>query len=235
MGVPHPVITGVLDNGTNAYILEDYQIEMERQRPTYAELYTDEPVDTEKTALVSLGFEKALSKLSILNLLDCEQIHPGLFRTVGIEPVRQFLDADFHKQLIRNTLNQAFQALAGQFGLTFEDRTSTPRAERHSPIFLSTVRNALDQIRRVYGLESERWHLDLINEKLLLLPGQYIGDPVDLDKNLFVEENEDGVEFKIMPQMRPFIPFTWRNQNKVVDRVVFDKKADSMTLRLIDG
>lgn len=235
MSIPTPGITARLDALGKSYALVDWEIEMERQRPTYAELYATEPVVEGSTGLVSLGFERSLVKKSVLYVIQCDQIKPGLFRVIGIEPVRHLLDANFYGRLIRATRADAFKHIASRFDLAFVDKTDGDRGQAHSFVFLSSARSALDQIRLAYKLDRERWHIDLIKEKLFLLPGAIPGDPIEMDMNQFIEENERGVEFEVFPSVCPYLPFIWRDKPMVVDYVSFSKKSNSMHLRLVSN
>jgi len=233
MGLKHPAITARIDNSKCAYLLKSYNIMMERQRPTIAEFSIDEPIDIAETAFLSLGFENELKEKCSLRILECNQITPHLFECLGIDPCYYILNDGFNDHGTRLSFKEALTKITSKYGLTLDIRTDKEVYKRQNLIFLGTVRNALDQIMIIYKVTDWRYHFDLLNNKLYILPGKLPVDPVELGTEYFLEENpEKGLEFKIFPEMSPFVPITWRGKVQIVDSVEFDSEDESMFLGL---
>ncbi len=235
MGLKYPVITGRVENEDAAFLLKSYKITMERQRPTIIEFDIEEPINSDKTALLSLGFENELSETCGLRILECNQIAPDLFECMAIDPAYYILNSEYNDHGTRLSFEEVMGNLAANFGLTLDIRTTETIYKRHNLVFLSTVRNALDQIFDIYKVQNWRYHFDTLNQKLFVLPGKLSVDPIEMEMEYFLEENpEKGLEFRIKPNMRPFIPVLWRGQERVVDTLEFNSETESMFLWLDD-
>jgi len=229
----YPKITARIENARAAYLTTAFRVEQERQRNTLVEFQIEEPIDTAESAILSMGFENELSEKCVLRVLECNQINPHLFECLAVDPSFFIYQADYIFQGTRLTVDEALTKIATAFGFTFMNLSKKMIYKRHNLNFLSTVRNALDQIMSIWGLSDLRYHFDTLRQRLYLLPGKLDTAPFELDMTYFIEENPDnGPEFRVLPNMSPFTPVIWKGEEMVVDNVVFDGESDSMFLQL---
>lgn len=217
------------------WLPQDWQVTLERQRPAQVWLTTEEPLDAEAHGLLRWGVQGQREPRLLLRPQHTAEIHKQRYETELIEPTRDWLDGWFSRQLPNSGAATALLAVAAQAGFSLEDRAGLPGTPQ-GLVLHGTVRNALDQIWLAWKLRDQklRWHLDLINRKLVVFETQTDG-ALELPSALWIEENEEGVEFQAVPAMRPHLPVQWRGKTKIVDRVTYSGKAQSMTLKLADA
>ena len=63
--------------------------------------------------------------------------------------------------------------------------------------------------------------------------GHLENDPVTLPESAFLEESTDGVVYKIFPYMRPYMRLKHQEKVKTIDRIKFEGKKGTMTMRLV--
>lgn len=230
----YPKISGRLDNESGSYEPLNFRLLLERQRPALLEFELEEPIEIGTTAIFSMGFENILDPITPLKIIECGQLEPELFRGYAIDPLRYFLDSSFNFQATRMNLTDCLKQLCSEFNFKFVNKCQGLSQDQNNLIFLSTVRNALDQLALIYGLEKERWHLDFLTGEFFLLPGQFSGEAVELDLRFFKGETEDGLEFNIIPNLKPFHLLKWRDKDQVIDNIVFDSDLESMFIEFIE-
>ncbi len=231
----HAHIEGRYENKTHSYLLKDYEITMERQRPTDALFYTTEPVDTSQPGLISIGYDGKLFEKSILRVSKCQQLGAELYENKAIEPVRDVFDQDYKGHEIKVTYIEAMRRLASKFGFTFVNKSSRSFSQRENLILLNTVRNALDQFRDIYHLKQERVRVDLIRKEIQLIDARINDEAVELAQVHFNEESDGEIEYKPIPDMEPYILVKHREKESIVDKVTFSKIEQSMKMVLVDG
>jgi len=227
-------VFGRLDLPTASYQAVDFKLDLERQRAGLLSLTTKEPVEVGANAIFSIGRGSELVTALGLKVLGCYQIAPGLFEIDAVGAARLLLDLPFVGQLRNLTAEMVLAKIASTLGLGFVSFCLPIAAMPRDMVFLGSVRGALDQVAQCFGFERERWALDTVGKKLLLLPGAVPGLPIPITPEYIREERVGGLEMAILARMRPFLSVTHRGQVQVVDRVTFDSKRQTMFLSWAD-
>ena len=205
------------ENNLAMYECLEWKLEMERQRSAVAEFITTEVIDVEQVGVFLMGPHHQASEFSqlvkknVMKIVRCEQEEEHRFSCLAVEASTHFFEADFHQQMDRATLNDVLTQLGTSLELTFVNQSQNTSSERHNWRFMSTVRNALDQVIQGYGLEKERIRINLLDSTLELNDGVFSISSVELPMTHFVSEQEDFVRFAIVENMLPFVPVNlWR-------------------------
>jgi len=229
MKTPNPIEITVEVKGAS-FVARDYLITLERRAAPLVEVWTDEPVAMGSEALVYTTFLKETAPYVDFVVNRFAQVSQTSFMASGEGLARLALDSPFCERLLRADLNSCLAAVAEALGLTFVPMTPVVTFPMDW-LFLSTVRNAFDQLWRDYELTGVRWHLDFLGGKLLLLPALLPGLPIEIDE-LAQSETEKGIITDILPNLRPFLPVSYRGETRVIDKVVLNGKTKQAQLDL---
>jgi len=222
---------------SRAWLVQEWDICFERQRPATAHLVLNEPVTVGDKLVLSIGEYGQLTEKAVFEVLTCEHsATEEIYQIRAVEPVRRILDALFIYQGDRVTLGEACSSLCGRFGLTFRMAATKRRINRHRIKTFGTVRNTLDQFAQIWKLGKERFDLDLIKGELVLRDGHSNKAAIKIPTEAFLEHDEELPEFNTLPSMKPFVLVSWLGKDQVVDFVQFESQGDlqGMKLGLVD-
>lgn len=222
----HPHVFCRLEATDKIYDARDYQIHQERQRPTLGYFELEEPVEKDSLVILELGYLGKAFRNTVLKVTSCSQVAKDTFDVVAIESIREMLDAPFIDQLMGVTLEAALKQICRRMGLTFRSQGTPPRTKPKNLVFLSTIRNALDQLWEVFELTDARWMTNLITNEFVFLPrGRFETEAFEFPMEYFKRETANGLEMEIIPMLKPYTPVIWREEERIIDIVRLDKKT----------
>jgi len=219
-----------LETEKGSFVAEDYLVTMERRRATLIEIWLKEPVPIKTLAAVFITTLGRVSPICDARTITHAQIGANCHYVKAVGLSRLMLDRPFHKRIMQADHAGVLKEIASSFSFEFVDQSGF-QSEAKDWVFLSSVRNAFDQIWDAYDITKERWHLDVIGKRLILLP-EIIGDAVELNQEFIIEESEDGVIYPIIPNLRPFVPVRHREKDWIIDSVTLDGKRQRAKLKL---
>jgi len=227
------LLFGRLDLAGASYKLLNFEVTLERQRAAVCEVSTEEPVEVDKTGVISLGRWGDLFPAAAVKVTECRQVGDRRFEVEVVGLARLILDQPTALGLRKVGAEMALAKLASEVGLAFASLAPPVLATPRDMVFAGSFRGALDQIASCFGFKEERWHLDVQNKKLMLLPGFAPGVPVVLDPRMILEATSDQIEAVPLPRLRPFGQIIHLGEPRTVDKVVFDSNWQSMTMELV--
>ncbi len=225
----HPNIVCYLETLDKMYHTQSYDIHQERQRPTLVKAELEEPIKKDVGSILELGYLGKADRITLLKTLSCSQEADETFQVVALEAVRDMLDAEYIDQLAGVDLAATLKAIAQRIQLSFKIAGTAPTSKPKNLIFLSSIRNALDQVWQVFELTEARWLINLLTKELVLLPrGKFEVTPEAIPMKYFKREIDNGIEMNIIPQLRPYTPVLWRGQEEIIDIVRMNSKTRTM-------
>lgn len=214
----HPHVFCRLESKTGIYVAREVELHMERQRPTLGYFELEEPIEKDSLVVLELGYLSRAFRLTALKINSCAQVAEKTFDVVATEAVKDVLSVSYVDQLKGVTLESALKQICRHLGITFKIQGTMPGTKPRNLIFLSTVRNALDQLWQVFGLSGERWMINLLSRELVFLPnGKFETEAIDIPMDYFKRETAGGLEMSIVPMLTPYVPVVWRQTERIID------------------
>ncbi len=103
----------------------------------------------------------------VVKILSCSQIAVKTFEVVCLEAVKNILESKFVDFVAGVDLIGVLKIIGDQIGLEYRQSGNAPQTKPKSMIFLSTVRNALDQIWQIFELDRAHWLMNLMTREFL--------------------------------------------------------------------
>ncbi len=229
--MPHPHVFCRLETQDQIYVAEEFDIHQERQRPTLAVLELEEPIELGVSAILQFGYLNRGYRVTVMRVISCSQIAKKTYDVVCLGAVRDILEAKFIDQLVGVDLAGSLQCISDKIGLQYKSVGNAPQTKAKSIIFLSTVRNALDQIRQIFKFDRARWLMNLLTQELLFLPeGKFETESNEIPMSYFKQETTGGIELEIVPMLRPYVPVKWRENEEIVDIARLNSKTGTLFL-----
>ena len=223
----HPFIFSYLQTKNGFFKTREYEIHQERQRPTFAKLLLDEPIEKGILAGLDLVYNQNRRPLTIVEIISCSKRAEESYEVKALEISHKLLKADFGEQLAVVNSTTCLQKIASQFGLKLQVEGTLDSKYRTSPMFMGSVRNALDQVWQIFELDEARWLINPLTKTLkILASGQFLTKGQAIDR-YFIKEQDGGIETKIIPMLRPYTPILYQDEEKVVDIVRLNSKTNS--------